>query len=168
MRGYRFSQFAIASLLACGFVLPSYGQERCGAGVDLMVQALERVRPDSNQSAIRDSVELLKHATSVCPNLGDAWYYRSVLEGKLGNTRLADYSREKASQVGSDAMQQQVDPFKLAAPPTAAPLGRAIPKRWCARGCHATRPIRSRSWSAFPIAASSSKCGSIACRTAVS
>jgi Caspase domain len=94
-----------------------------------MVQALERVRPDSSQPVIRDSVELLKHATAECPNLGDAWYYRSMLERKLGNARLADYSLEKAAQVRSEAMQQQLDPFKLAAPPSTLPLG-PVRQKW--------------------------------------
>jgi hypothetical protein len=120
---------SIAALLLYSFTAPLHAQEKCGAGTDLMVQALERVRPDSPQNTIRDAVELLKHATNECPNLGDAWYYRSALERKIGNNRLADYSLEKARQVGSDAMQQKLDPFTLAAPPTAAPPG-PVREKW--------------------------------------
>lgn len=97
-----------ALLCAC-----ASAQERCGAGTDLMVQALERVQPNSPPLQLRDAVELLKHATSECISLGDAWYYRSLLERKLGNTRLADYSLEKARQNSSEALQQQIDPFVL-------------------------------------------------------
>jgi uncharacterized caspase-like protein len=98
-------------------------QERCGAGTDLMVQALERIQPTSTPSQLRDAVELLKHATSECVSLGDAWYYRGLLERKLGNTRLADYSLEKARQNNSEAQQQQLNPFTLSTNPAIKPAG---------------------------------------------
>ena len=110
----------VAGLLVCVNVS---AQERCGAGTDLMVQALERVQSTSSPAQLRDAVELLKHATSECISLGDAWYYRSLLERKLGNTRLADYSLEKARQNNSEALQQQLDPFVLSTNPSIKPAG---------------------------------------------
>ena len=73
---------SISLVLVAAFLLASslVAQERCGAGTDLMVQALERVQPTSTPSQLRDAVELLKHATSECISLGDAWYYRGLLE----------------------------------------------------------------------------------------
>ena len=38
--------------------------DRCGAGKDLVVQALERVRPTSPNDSFEDALELLKHAVS--------------------------------------------------------------------------------------------------------
>ncbi len=90
--------------------------DRCGAGKDLVVQALERVRPNSSDDAFEDALELLKHAVSTCAELGDAWYYRSLVEQRLGNTRLAQYSLQKAQTFGSEAMQQSLNPFVLATP----------------------------------------------------
>lgn len=88
----------------------------CGGGKDLVVQALERVTPTSSNDAYQDALELLKHAVSSCAELGDAWYYRSLVERRLGNTRLADFSLGMAKHVGSEAMDQSLNPFILATP----------------------------------------------------
>jgi hypothetical protein len=120
------SSFVLVGIFIC---TPALAQERCGAGTDLMVQALERVQPNSSPAQLRDAVELLKHATSECISLGDAWYYRSLLERKLGNARLADYSLEKARQNNSEALQQQLDPFVLSTNPNVRPAG-PIHEKW--------------------------------------
>ena len=57
---------------------------RCGAGKDLVVRALERITPSSPAGTLQDANILLKDAASECPDLGDAWYYRSLVEAKLG------------------------------------------------------------------------------------
>ncbi len=89
---------------------------RCGAGQDLVVQALERVTPQSNDDAFEDALELLKHAVAECPELGDAWYYRSLVEKRLGHAALANYSLDKARFNGSDALNQGLNPLVLATP----------------------------------------------------
>ena len=89
---------------------------RCGAGKDLVVRALERVTPSSPTGDLQDANILLKDAASECPDLGDAWYYRSLVEAKLGNAKLADYAMTKARLAGSEAMDEKLDPFVLAAP----------------------------------------------------
>lgn len=126
MRVQTISRFVLASLLLASI---ASAQERCGAGTDLMVQALERVQPNSPPTQLRDAVELLKHATNECVSLGDAWYYRSLLERKLGNTRLADYSIEKARQNNSEALQQQIDPFVLSTGRDLKPVG-TVREKW--------------------------------------
>lgn len=88
----------------------------CGAGRDLIVQALERVHPQSDASAYGDALELLKHAVSACPELGDAWYYRSLVEKHLGHDSLANYAMGKAQFYSSEAMDQGLNPFVLATP----------------------------------------------------
>jgi hypothetical protein len=120
------SRLALAALLLSALAT---AQERCGAGTDLMVQALERVQPNSTPSQIRDAVELLKHATSECISLGDAWYYRSLLERRLGNTKLADYSLEKARQNNSEALQQQLNPLELSTNRAIRPTG-PVREKW--------------------------------------
>lgn len=89
---------------------------RCGAGQDLVVQALERVTPQSGNDAFEDALELLKHAVAECPELGDAWYYRSLVEKHLGHAALANYALEKARFNGSDALNESLDPFVLSTP----------------------------------------------------
>lgn len=113
-----FIKRAIFLLLSlCLLASAATGQERCGAGKDLMVRALERVSTQSSPSEIEDGVQLLKHATGECSTLGDAWYYRSLFERKLGHGSQADYALKKAQFNGSEAMDQKLDPFHLAAPP---------------------------------------------------
>jgi uncharacterized caspase-like protein len=107
----------VASISTC-----AWGQaERCGAGKDLVVQALERVTPQSDNSAFEDALQLLKHAVSACGELGDAWYYRSLVEQHLGHDSLARYAMDKARFNGSEALQQGLNPFVLA-----TPVGRGI------------------------------------------
>ena len=95
----------------------AWGQDmRCGAGKDLVVQALERISPQANTSAFEDALQLLKHAVSECSELGDAWYYRGLVEQRHGHDALAHYAMEKARMMGSDAQQQQLNPLVLATP----------------------------------------------------
>ncbi|MGC1463220.1 MAG: caspase family protein [Terracidiphilus sp.] len=97
--------------------MPAWGQDdRCGAGKDLVVQALERISPKSNNDAFEDALQLLKHAVQECSELGDAWYYRSLVEQRLGHDALAKYSMDKARFNGSEALQQGLNPLVLATP----------------------------------------------------
>ena len=91
-------------------------QGRCGAGVDLVVQALEKMRADSSAAELEDANQLLKRAAELCGELGDAWYYRALLERKLGHAALADFAARQAQRFPSDASAEQANPFVLAAP----------------------------------------------------
>ena len=57
--------------------------ERCGVSKDFEVQALEQIKTGTT-SEVEDGLQLLKHATETCASFGDAWYYRSLFERKLG------------------------------------------------------------------------------------
>jgi uncharacterized caspase-like protein len=89
---------------------------KCGAGEDLVVQALERITPQSPETDFVDALELLKHAVSSCPELGDAWYYRSLVEQRLGHAPLAKYAMDKARFYGSDALDENLNPLILSTP----------------------------------------------------
>lgn len=89
---------------------------RCGAGVDLVVQALEKMSANASNDQLQDADQLLKRAAELCGTLGDAWYYRSLVERKLGNTRVADFAARQAQQFPSDASAEQLNPFVLASP----------------------------------------------------
>jgi uncharacterized caspase-like protein len=103
--------------LALGFAVPASAQGvRCGAGQDLIVQALELATPQSDSKSFQDALQLLKTALSECPQLGDAWYYRSLVEQHLGHDALAKYALDKAHFNGSEALDQALNPFVLSTP----------------------------------------------------
>jgi uncharacterized caspase-like protein len=107
---------ALMALVSFACAPVARAQGRCGAGVDLVVQALEKMRADSNNNELADADQLLKRAAELCGELGDAWYYRSLVERKLGHVPLADFAMRQAQLFPSDASQQQLNPFVLAAP----------------------------------------------------
>jgi uncharacterized caspase-like protein len=109
-------------LLLC--VLPAaVAQERCGLAKDLMVRALERIHPGSGPDDLESALQLLKHSTAQCSSLGDAWYYRSLIEKQLGHPVPANYALSKAKMFGAEALEQNADPLVLAAAPTAQTAG---------------------------------------------
>ena len=95
---------------------PAHGQARCGAGKDLVVQVLERVQADSGAAQLDDANQLLKRAIELCSDLGEAWYYRSIVESKLGHAQLASYAMRQAQLFPSDALSERLDPFVLSTP----------------------------------------------------
>ncbi len=95
---------------------PAHAQDNCGEGRDFVVQALEQIKTGT-PSEVENGLQLLKHANSVCVSSGDAWYYRSLFEGKLGRASNATYALGKAKLFGSEAMSSGASPFVLAAPP---------------------------------------------------
>ena len=62
-------QFALPILLIGTCVSATAQDNGCGAGKDLVVQALERITPRSSNDAFEDALQLLKHAVSECPEL---------------------------------------------------------------------------------------------------
>jgi uncharacterized caspase-like protein len=101
----------------------SRAEGRCGAGVDLVVQALEKVKADSKPDQLEDANQLLKRATELCAELGDAWYYRSLVERQLGHIPQADFAMRKAKMFPSDASADQLNPFVLSTPRSRALTG---------------------------------------------
>lgn len=114
---------SLAAVLGCFACAPPAQAQgaRCGAGIDLVVQALEKMRADSSNDELADANQLLKRAAELCGELGDAWYYRSLVERKLGHAQIADFALRQAQKFPSDASSQQLNPFVLA-----APAGRAV------------------------------------------
>ena len=107
----------IVALICSGAALCAQAQGgRCGAGVDLVVQALEKMTASASNDQLGDADQLLKRASDLCAELGDAWYYRSLVERKLGNTRGADFAARQAAKFPADASAEQLNPFVLASP----------------------------------------------------
>ena len=111
MRGMR---IAVVALMAMPLACAAADNGRCGAGKDLVVQALERAGPQSSASDFEDALQLLKRASAVCGELGDAWYYRSLVEARLGHAGPAKFAADQAKLLGSDAMSEGLQPFVLA------------------------------------------------------
>ncbi|HEY6766145.1 MAG TPA: caspase family protein [Candidatus Sulfotelmatobacter sp.] len=120
---------ASSCLLASMFPATAAAQARCGAGKDLMFQALERIRKGSSAEA-ENGVQLLRDATDLCPDLGDAWYYRSVFERKLNHIPKADFALKRATLLDSEALRDNVDPFALAAPPAGPASTGTLHDKW--------------------------------------
>ncbi len=119
MKGFCRLGNTVLALLTASLVLCPRGQAqgvRCGAGQDLVIQALEHITPQSGNDAFEDALQLLKHAVSECAELGDAWYYRSIVEKRLGHAALASYAMDKARFNGSEALNQGLDPLVLSTP----------------------------------------------------
>ncbi|MGD0796256.1 MAG: caspase family protein [Acidobacteriaceae bacterium] len=112
----RTAALAVALAWAWLGARPAAAQGRCGAGVDLVVQALEKMRADSTADELGDADQLLKRAAELCGELGDAWYYRSLVERKLGHAALADFAMRQAQRFPSDASTEQLNPFVLSTP----------------------------------------------------
>jgi hypothetical protein len=118
-RPWRASIFsaAILFLVFSLYAVPARAQdERCGVAKDFVVQALEQIKTGT-PSEVQNGLQLLKHANEECVSSGDAWYYRSLFEGKLGRAANATYALGKAKLFGSQAMTDGASPFVLAAPP---------------------------------------------------
>ncbi len=90
--------------------------QSCGAAKDLVVQALEEMGPRSRAGELDDAVQLLKRASDLCGELGDAWYYRGLVETRLQHATRADFAFGQARMFASAAEVEGTNPFVLATP----------------------------------------------------
>jgi uncharacterized caspase-like protein len=105
--------------------------ESCDAAKDLVVQALERLQANSTPAKLDEANELLKRAADLCSESGDAWYYRSLVEAKLGRAPLAGYALRTAQKFSSEALDEGLNPFVLATPPArSAPPLQQVRQKW--------------------------------------
>jgi uncharacterized caspase-like protein len=120
----------LGTILVSVFIVcagPANAQGRCGAGIDLVVQALEKMQANSSNSQLEDANQLLKRAAELCSELGDAWYYRSLVERKLGHAQQADFALRQSQKFPSDAAAEHINPFVLAVPRSRAVAGNGSP-----------------------------------------
>jgi hypothetical protein len=101
---------AILALAAAG-----HAQQGCAVSKDLVVRALELVSASPAREDLSNGLLLLKQAEEACDENGDAWYYRSLFERKLGQGN-PEYSLGKARERNAPALKSAEDPFTLATP----------------------------------------------------
>lgn len=101
---------AILALAAAG-----HAQQGCAVSKDLVVRALELVSASPARDDLSNGLLLLKQAEEACDENGDAWYYRSLFERKLGQGN-PEYSLGKARERNAPALKSAEDPFTLATP----------------------------------------------------
>lgn len=119
----------LGALLA--LALPGEAQRKCGAAKDLLVHALEQMTPASTADQIDRASGLINTATGMCGELGDAWYYRSLLLRRAGQVQRADGALERARHLDSEAAAEKRDPFVLAVPKgNGPPLASRPREKW--------------------------------------
>lgn len=104
--------------------------ESCTTGQDLIVQALELLRADSKRTEVEDANQMLRRATDLCAESGEAWYYRSLVEARLNHPPQAQMALARATLFPSDAQRESLNPFVLAAPGGSAKPSAHIRQRW--------------------------------------
>jgi hypothetical protein len=92
-----------------------HAQQACAVSKDLVVRALELVSAAPSRDDLSNGLLLLKQAEEACDENGDAWYYRSLFERKLGQGN-PQYSLGKARERNTPALRNGEDPFTLATP----------------------------------------------------
>jgi hypothetical protein len=92
-----------------------HAQQGCAVSKDLVVRALELVSASPARDDLANGLLLLKQAEEACDENGDAWYYRSLFERKLG-TGNPQYSLGKARERNAPALRNAEDPFTLSTP----------------------------------------------------
>jgi len=92
-----------------------HAQQGCAVSKDLVVRALELVSASPSRDDLSNGLLLLKQAEEACDENGDAWYYRSLFERKLGQGN-PQYSLGKARERNAPALGSAEDPFTLATP----------------------------------------------------
>jgi hypothetical protein len=96
-------------------IAPAHAQQGCAVSQDLVVRALEPVSAKPSNDDLSNGILLLKQAAQACDENGDAWYYRSLFERRLGQGN-PDYSLRQARDRNSAALRDNDDPFRLSTP----------------------------------------------------
>jgi Caspase domain len=89
----------------------------CGTAYDYLVAARQRCRPNATPEELKTALRYLDFAKQLCFSLGDAWYYRYLIQKQLGDGRSAENSLAKAKQFGSEALDRNDNPFVLSTTP---------------------------------------------------
>jgi uncharacterized caspase-like protein len=111
--------FLLVVAAAAGLALPgaAAAQDRCTGARDLMASSLGRVDTAATDESLRETMDALRRVTQMCPGLGDAYYYLSLIGERLKDQRTEGWRRQ-ASLLGSEAMKSNAS-VSAGAGPTA-------------------------------------------------
>ncbi len=85
---------------------------QCGTEEERVIHVREQLAPNLPAAQLELMRRYLELGTRSCPTSGDLWYYRSLLEGKVGTANMARYALGKAQTYGSESLRRGVDPFQ--------------------------------------------------------
>lgn len=123
-----FTRWLFLILISIVGVSNALGQQRCGQAHDYVVQAQEQSRWDSSRAELEEIRQKLKRASDLCPELGDAWYFRYLVEKQLNNPRYQEYALSKAKEFHSEKMALSINPF--AEPETPVNVSPIVRQKW--------------------------------------
>jgi hypothetical protein len=93
------------------------GGDTIGAARDLVYQALELLSENSTPEQMNRAIHFLRAALDEYPSFGDAHYYRALCMKRLSRDTAAQKRDLDAARLyESEALRDQLDPFKLASP----------------------------------------------------
>ena len=129
-RRVRLIVFLSALALSAAAAAQRTPMSTCGATLETINWTREKLaRPDVTEAALRPILSYLELSTQSCSTNGDLWYYRYIVERRLGAAapKLA-YSKKKAEDWHSEALARNIDPFAPA--PVASPSAGPIARKW--------------------------------------
>lgn len=98
-------RYTLAVLLfVTTFAVPAGAQDRCAGAKDLVQSSLGRLPDGANEEQLRAAIDGLRRATQLCPGMGDAYYYLSLIGEQLKDPRTEGWRRQ-ARVLGSAASQ---------------------------------------------------------------
>ena len=100
----KFRLAAAVVLTAGSWVTPTAQGDRCAAARDLVRETRARLQPDSSPTMFADALLSFQRATELCPGLGDAYYFLSVIGSSLKDRRTDNW-RAKAELYDSQALR---------------------------------------------------------------
>ncbi len=103
-------------MLALGLAGLAVAQaDRCRGAVSKLGRVKEEIKPElKDRDALEKLLSMSQDATTACPSIQEAWYYRAILAERLGDLKDSAYARAKIPQYTA-----QYDPFS---PPPAAAI----------------------------------------------
>lgn len=102
---------ALAAIVFAGFVVPAaaLAQGRnCDTARELQRSTLATLKPGATPAAMQSAIENLRRATELCPGLGDAYYFLSLLAHEVKDEARAGNWRTKAEFYESAALRDGI------------------------------------------------------------
>jgi len=108
----------LSALVLGAALLHAQVADRCAPGWSTLNMVREQLTPDTPKETLELLQARINRHLSVCREIPDLWYYRSVVADRLHDTKDADYARREASSRHSQALLGKVNPFDATAPPS--------------------------------------------------